>query len=516
ATTLTAEAAGSKTKLSTGERSGSAWLATVEHRTTEIDSQVYVRENGEGFGLGQQAGSEQGMRKIGGRGRYRLDETVSIGAELSRESNMTSGGDRDLAQTDVQFTEKTYTIGGGLREAIDHPASGEKNSSSQLFVTGSKSVTPRLKVRLSHDQSLADSGGESANYPTRTVMGADYQLSQHTALFAEQEFTFGAAEDSNMTRLGLKATPWNGSEVSSRIEQQSTEYGPRVFASTGLRQNWQLDQSWSVDAGLDRSETLRHPGNPVGGTAVPASGGAEDFTAVSLGANRKTQNWTWSNRLEQRFSDSEDKFGIYSGVEGDVREGLAISGKAQIFNSTRSSGPKQLNGDLRGGLAWRPAKTRWIILDRIDYLFNRQSGSEFNFSNWRVVNNLNANFRPDWLTQVAFQYGAKYVHETIDNRSYSGYTDLLGIEGRRDFAKKWDIGVQAQTLNSWQSDQRDYRLAPSVGYRAVKNVWLSVGYNLVGFTDRDFSAADFTAQGPFIKFRFKFDQTTVREALQAF
>ena len=40
----------------------------------------------------------------------------------------------------------------------------------------------------------------------------------------------------------------------------------------------------------------------------------------------------------------------------------------------------------------------------------------------------------------------------------------------------------------------------------MQNAWVSLGYNLLGFQDEDFSAADYTAQGPFVRFRIKFDQ----------
>jgi hypothetical protein len=49
----------------------------------------------------------------------------------------------------------------------------------------------------------------------------------------------------------------------------------------------------------------------------------------------------------------------------------------------------------------------------------------------------------------------------------------------------------------------------------MQNAWLSLGYNLLGFRDADFSAANYTAQGPFVQFRFKFDQNSVKEGLAA-
>ena len=42
---------------------------------------------------------------------------------------------------------------------------------------------------------------------------------------------------------------------------------------------------------------------------------------------------------------------------------------------------------------------------------------------------------------------------------------------------------------------------------------MSVGYNFVGFTDDDFVAADYTAQGPYLKFRMKLDQDMFRRFL---
>jgi hypothetical protein len=105
------------------------------------------------------------------------------------------------------------------------------------------------------------------------------------------------------------------------------------------------------------------------------------------------------------------------------------------------------------------------------------------------------------------------VLETIDGRDYSGFTDLIGVEGRYDLTKAWDVGLRGSVLHSWNFGQLSYSAGPSVGYNVVKNAWISLGYNVAGFTDKDFSAADYTAQGPFIRFRFKFDQNSVREAV---
>ena len=48
---------------------------------------------------------------------------------------------------------------------------------------------------------------------------------------------------------------------------------------------------------------------------------------------------------------------------------------------------------------------------------------------------------------------------------------------------------------------------------SADNMWISFGYNWDGFEDNDFTAAGYTADGPYIKLRFKFDQHSVRSAV---
>jgi hypothetical protein len=115
--------------------------------------------------------------------------------------------------------------------------------------------------------------------------------------------------------------------------------------------------------------------------------------------------------------------------------------------------------------------------------------------------------------QVSLQYGAKYVLESIDGASYSGYTDLIGVEGRYDLTKKLDLGLNGCALHSWRAGDISYSAGLSVGYNVFKNAWVSLGYNAVGFTDKDFSKSDYTAQGPYVRFRFKFDQNSVKDAV---
>jgi hypothetical protein len=342
-------------------------------------------------------------------------------------------------------------------------------------------------------------------------------LNQSATFFADHELTQATQADTATTRIGLRASPWTGGQMSSTMEQQETENGTRLFSTLGLKQTWQLTKAWSLDGGVDRSATIRKSGTYSVNTNVPpASGGAEDFIAVSLGAGYRQEKWSWTGRAERRVSESEEKVSFTTGAVGEVRRGVGLAAGLQTYRSVARTGAESFTGDLRVGFSFRPFETRTIMLDRFDYIRTDQQGGALSYENWRLVNNFVMNHRADSRTQISLQYGSKYVRETIDQNDYRGYTDLTGIEGRYDLTRSWDVGLRGSLLHSWGLNQKSYGSQASVGYTAAKNLWISMGYNFEGFKDRDFSRADFTSQGFFVKLRMKFDQLSAAEAVKWF
>lgn len=62
--------------------------------------------------------------------------------------------------------------------------------------------------------------------------------------------------------------------------------------------------------------------------------------------------------------------------------------------------------------------------------------------------------------------------------------------------------------HSWRADVYDYSLGVEAGMTVAKNAWISIGYNVTGFEDDDFSQAGYLSDGPYLKFRLKADQHT--------
>ncbi len=513
ATRLRAEFATSDYAAGAASHNGNAYLVEAAHTSKQFDAKAYIREQGIGFGLGQQSGGETGTRKLGLEGTYRLTDRLSASGNIYRQYNLLTNARRDVVEGRLNYTDKRYSASVGVLHADDTLGDGSSQRSTQLTL-GGKVLTlyDRLTLTLDHAQSIGSNS--NSDFPTRTALGAEFMVTKTLTLLAAQELTWGKGAVTQNTRLGMRSTPWKGATLTSSVERQFNESAERVFANAGLKQSWQISEAWKVDAGLDRSQTLLSATHYQFNTNVPpASGSNESFTALTGGATYQVKHLTWDSRLEFRTSDSEKKWGLMSGLVSEIDSSLAWSGRAQLFQTNASGGIDTTRANLRYGLVFRPPQTRWIVLNRLDYQYDKQSGgTTAAFTSWRLVNNLIANYRPRKELQVSLQYGAKYVHDTIGERGYSGFTDHIGLETRYDITRKWDIGLRGSLLHSWYAGQLAYSCGPSTGYNLFENAWISLGYNVWGFEDKDFSSAAYTDQGPYVRFRMKFDQQSVKDA----
>ena len=512
-TNLRAELATSSKTISGAEQDGNASLVEIIHQNSSLESTVYFRQQDPDFGLGQQKGSETGTRKYGADVRHKIRDNLSLEAEYIHQDNLNTSAKRDVLGTSVELKSQIYTMNGGIKLARDEFSDGTIQESNLLTGQASREfMDGRLDTYVSGEVGVEN---ENIDYPNRLVLGADYGLTESTLLFAQQEFSFGDNQDAQMTRAGIRTAPWRNANIYSSVENQSSEYGPRVFANMGLTQGFDLTQNWRLDFGLERSETIRNPDAPPFNVNVPSASGApnNDFTAVSVGAAYKDALWSMTSRIDMRVGDQEDKLALLFGIYHEPKPGFGLASALKHFDADRANGTRNTQTSLEFSLASRPISSQWIVLDKIRFMHEEELGVGNDVTTVKLINNINANYMYNRRNQVALNHGIKYVKDNFDSGSYSGVTQLFGTEYRHDFNRKWDAGAQASILFSDVGDSERYSYGVSVGHSFAKNVWLSAGFNFAGFTDQDFSGAKYTAEGFYVKFRFAFDHHTARKAM---
>ncbi|MEJ6593978.1 hypothetical protein [Parasphingorhabdus sp.] len=135
----------------------------------------------------------------------------------------------------------------------------------------------------------------------------------------------------------------------------------------------------------------------------------------------------------------------------------------------------------------------------------------------RIINSLSINYTPidakDGIFIEAGEYslfwGSLYVFDRFGPDDVEGWSNVVAADVKFDLSDTIDVGGQATVRIGNDFDSIAYSGGPSVGIMPFKNGYISIGYNIVGFADRDFEESRYTRDISLITFRLKFDQETI-------
>jgi hypothetical protein len=521
-TELRVEAARTESDDPTRPADGAAYLAEVRHVSQAVEARAYVREQETEFGLGQQAATEAGTRKYGADGRVRVGDAWTVRAEAYEQRAIDDGDRRRLGEAELRYSHPGYAAGLGLRTVADVRDDADERS-DQLFGAGTWDVLDgRVQLKASAEAALSGND-DSFDFPDRGRVGADWRFLPDYTAFAEYERARGGTLAQDLTRVGVRAQPWTGGQLETALNDAATENGARLYSSLGVTQGWRVGERWTFDLGVERAETLRGADVPPLVGVRPPMGGApsdgamsgvamplEDFTAAFLGAGYRGVDWSATGRLERRDGRDEDRSLLSLGVYRETRRGEAFSLALRAEDSA-ATGDDATGVDARLSWAYRPAASRWILLDRLDLRFDERGTARSH----RAINNLHANAQLDPRTQLGLQLGARFARQQFDGDEYDSVSLLYGLDLRRDLDERWDVGAQATVFDTPDAGTRERSFGLDVGRRFGTKLWVSVGWNLTGFSDRDFSRERYTAQGPYLRFRLHVDQDAMRDFVEA-
>src|SRR5690554_2964466 len=509
--TVKAELAGTHQSMA-ANNSNEAWLAEHVYTSEKIDTRIRAEQTDSGFGLGQMAADDDDSRLLQAGARYRFNEDVAVSAESQRQEVPGTGNRRDLLESRLEYQQPNWQAYAGGRYVEDQTAAGVFES-RQLIAGGRRDLMDkRLSLSVVGETSV-DSSAESSDYPKRLMLGSDYRLNKKVSLFANQEFTWGYNRNTQDTRVGARANPWQGGTATTEVNRSMDEYGPRLMAHAGLFQAIELSNQWSADVGFDRAQTITDSNitaAPLDPRRPSSSGtAANDYTAVAGGLGYRDAAWQWTNRAEYRHADTDDKWNLLSGFSHRLDDTDTLAGRALYFHQDFINGDLSTSSEVELSYARRPLSESWFWLNRTRVVYDELSDMNGSMYGHRLINNTLVNFVAQERHQLSLQYGARYVGDTIDSQRYRGYSDLIGGEYRYDITERWDIGLRGSTLASYNSHIRHNAIGVMAGFSPIRDVWISLGYNFRGFYDDDFSGAEGRVQGIVLDFRIKFDQHSV-------
>lgn len=519
----------------------SAVLLEAEHHGSKLDLLAYYRRQSANFGVGQNNRSEVGTEKIGLDGRYRLTDKLSISAIGYHEDYIETGARRIAASTELEYRNEKSSLRAGLTHANDKLADGSTNKSTLARIAGSHKLTEKLELDAQTEFALGGQN-ESVDFPARHRFGARYAIRSDIALVGSYEIAKGENIDARTARIGFDLAPWAGGRIIASANQQDIgEFGGRTFASYGLAQSFKINDKWSVDftvdgnqtvGGFDRSDVV-NPLHPVASGGFLGSDGTltEDFIAVTGGASYHGERWSWTGRAEWRDGDTTRRYGFTTAILRQIGEGKAVGGALNWFKAKQDSGATTTTAQAEISWAHRPADSMWSFLNKTEYRYDAVKNAtaglpgpvggapllvDGDVKSTRIINSLSVNYTPvderggSFIErgEYALFWGTRYNSDRFGADDVKGWSNVIGADLRFDLSDVADIGASGTARIGTNGKNIAWSGGPTLTVTPFKNANVTLGYNFVGFEDRDFEEARYTRSGPFLTFKLKFDQTS--------
>ncbi len=523
-----------------GSKAG-GWLFEAEHRTGAVDLIAYARSLDETYGMGQQTGAELGRRKFGVDGRYAVDERLSLTASGWYDESLVDAGNRRAVQLGATYRSGSSEGRIGLAHLADELADGSKGSSTVLEAA----VTQRLldnKLELSATTSFALDNVESIDLPALHRLRARYSVTDWLRVIGTYEIAKGDKIKARTINGGFELSPWQGGRVVTTVGQQDiAEQGKRSFAAFGLTQTVAVNSNLSIDATVDGNRKLGdatifdilNPKQPVASGGFLSQDGAqfEDFTALTLGAAWRKDEWAATGRGELRYGEYANRAGFTGGVIRQLGNGIVVGSGLSWTRANGKDGAQSEILDATMSAAYRPAESSIAALAKVEYRSDKVLGAiagqdapvgrtaltvTGDAKSQRIIASLSTNWSPNGKnddelvrrTEVGLFLGGRYNLDRINDFDLSSSTILGGIDAHIGLGDRIEVGGSATVRKNIDDGTTSFAIGPQIGLVPAKNAMVTIGYNISGFRDRDFSATRNTDRGFYAAIRFKFDADT--------
>lgn len=528
------------TSVTTGE--AAAWLVEAEHHGSKYDLLAYARQYDRGFGVGQTNQGETGTRKFGVDARLRLSSVLSLSGSGWTEAYLASPAARQAVRALAEYRGTALDMRAGFTFANDRYEDGHRAQSTigQLGAT-KRLFGNRLELDAQTEVPLGQSAA-SVDFPTRHRLSARFAATDNVTLVGSYELASGSTIDARTARIGFDVRPWHGARLTASANQQASgSEGARSFAAFGLSQSLPISSRLTIDASLDANKTLAgiNPNAVLNASQPVASGGflgtdgtlSEDFTAATFGANYRGTNWSIAGRGEYRDGSRTQRHGVTLSALRQIGEGRAFGGALSWFNARGVDGTATMTRNVALSWAHRPTASPVALLDKLEFREDRVRNARAgeagplggapltisgNALSRRMINSLSLNYAPHareqgqflGRTEISLFWGSRYVFDRFGSDDLKGFSNVIGSDLRFDLGKYVDIGASATLRQNPGGRSYAWAGGPTLGISPVKNSYISLGYNLVGYRDRDFEDSRYARRGPYVTVRLKFDQTS--------
>lgn len=529
-TVATAELARSSTDL---QGSGSGQRVEIRHEDPRLQARAWGVRTDAGF-YNPNSLQSAGQSEYGAKAGYSVDEKNRLVAEALKTSNSVTGAEQSGMELKLEHSlagnaklevgvrysrANAYSVLSALPvpgALIPVPApSGLVADTPQVGTTSARVKltvpvpgVPQADVFGLAEYAIDGSGGREIG------VGGNYAINPTTKLYVRHDFinslnspyTLNPAVSQYTTVAGLNTELSDSTQLFNEYRLGDSINGRSSEAAVGLRRLWRLENGLGLSGSLQRIK-------PISGVVI------DDSSAVTLGADYAVaSDWKASGQAQWQTSASTRSWLLTAALAQKLDDEWTLLNRA-LYSVQRNLGATGGERELvtaQSGLAYRPVQTNvWNALGRIEYKRDADStlgaGLMRDESAWIISTHVNV--QPDRRWLVTGRYAAKWAADRSSGLDSKSFTQLAGARSTWDLTERWDIGLQGYRL--WGDGAAETAVGIELGYLAWKNLWLSLGYNIKGFSAAELSGDAYTQRGLYLRMRFKFDEKLFEPAAGA-
>ncbi len=490
-----AEAGLSDTELEAGgDTSGLAYRLGIEAKTRIGDVRAEYAEAETDF---RNIGSPvlAGRREARAALSTQLDKTIAMKLDAAYSSNLDT--DQTRAGIGALFSTqyKDWALSFGPRYTIDDAGDRDEGYGSVVGrIERPYDIFGRPAThRLEFERALPDNR-------TRVEFGSDVLIRDDTRLYAnhrildqlpDQTAAEGLTanqsfEGRNATTIGVETSVLPQTDVYGEWREGGALDSGHGEAAYGIRSAWEIVKGLSIQPQLEIVQTFDRANEANAPQNQPAG---RDFEALSLAiADRRFEDSRRSARMEVRSSDQSN---FYAGRFGWAQRFTPEWTGAVKLDAARDNifgGPDSERVQLTTGLAVRPLKH-----GRTDMLALYQWRTELAANSRRSVNiaSLHANQQPDEDWTLSGRLAARWD----DRFGSASSAQLAGWRAVYRVDEVWDMEVRAALASTGWGEAYDSSLGVGMALKPAESVRVALGYNFVGFHDRDLDPSGYHGKG---------------------
>ncbi|MCU0633560.1 MAG: hypothetical protein MUE41_01700 [Gemmatimonadaceae bacterium] len=511
-----------RTETGMNDLTGEAWRTELRHQSKQVEGRIFAMQSDTGF-ANRSSTFGGGRRELGLRWSASLTSRTRLIAEALRTEDLRTDGRRSGALLAVErrlggalVAELGYrwadengapvspVLGAGLGSTLTGGRGGSPNGLTPISFSAARA---RLTSRLPGSRRSSIFGeyefAVDGSAARRGAIGGEYLLFDRARLYLRHEwltspqgpYALGDDRSQQQTVFGIDASYIRNGQVFSEYRARDAFSGRDAEASIGLRNRWAVAPGVLVNTTFERVTPVFGATQGTG-TAFAATGGLE-WT--------KAARWKGTARLEYRTSPAGDNVLASAGYARKLSRDWTLLGRT-LWDEIMGSATR---GRSQLGFAWRQTDANRVnALFRVENRLDRADAQ--GQPTMRTLSNVAAaivNVQPVPRLTLSTRYAAKLADDRRDDISTRSSAQLLMARTIYDVSRRVDVGVIGSVMGNGGFDQRRYGLGGELGVVVMRNLRVAGGYNVFGFTDRDFAALGYTQRGAYLEFGFKFDES---------